>query len=166
MPPRGGGLCFHGWVFHWAARRPLPLSCMGHLISADATSEITQKLRAPRPPLPTPPFLAHFSPFSSFFFVVVAVVAGPLFKFSTLHLNRGVPLHDAVRSGVEPRTTLPPPVHLLRLEAVQLDASADGNGRGGREDEADVGCRCAAPCCRSLCIRSTASIAPAACSMP
>ena len=41
-------------------------------------------------------------------------------------------LHHAPSGvGVEPCHDAPLPVHLLRLEAVQLDASADGNGRGG-----------------------------------
>ena len=42
-------------------------------------------------------------------------------------------LHDAPSGvGVEPRHDAPLPVQLgLGLEAVQLDASADGNGRGG-----------------------------------
>ena len=40
-------------------------------------------------------------------------------------------LHDAPSgAGVEPRHDAPLPVELLHLKAVQLDASADGNGRG------------------------------------
>ena len=40
-------------------------------------------------------------------------------------------LHHAPSGvGVEPRHDAPLPVQLLHLKAVQLDASADGNGRG------------------------------------
>ena len=40
-------------------------------------------------------------------------------------------LHEAPPgAGVEPRHDAPLPVELLHLKAVQLDASADGNGRG------------------------------------
>ena len=48
-----------------------------------------------------------------------------------LKLAPVIQLHDAPSgAGVEPRHDAPLPVELLRLEAVQLDASADGNGRG------------------------------------
>ena len=41
-------------------------------------------------------------------------------------------LHHAPSGvGVEPRHDTPLPVQLLHLKAVQLDASANGNGRGG-----------------------------------
>ena len=90
--------------------------------------------------LETPPRLSFLS--ISFF----SSLATPLRFFFVLRFRRRNPLqvlhlalklasilqlHDAPSgAGVEPRHDAPLPVELLRLKAVQLDASADGNERG------------------------------------
>ena len=90
----------------------------------------------PRPPLPTRlPFSLSLLSLLSLLLRRCGRRRRPPLQVLRLALKLApvLQLHDAPSgAGVEPRHDAPLPVELLHLEAVQLDASADGNGRGRR----------------------------------